>query len=269
MSAHHRPPPTHPCHARASTRSRPPAERHARGWAPRSGTTVSTTVDCALRGPRGPRRYLSDNLALRWLSGKVGNQRPLTEADLTLAKCRLDGFDFIMDFSLLAETLPALCDSSVWRWKACSRGRGDRPRPGTTGGPTMGGSMRSLTSWPSKAASTRKGVHNDTLYGAFVQRHRLSFDLYDYSRLLAAKHMVQFGLRKTELPPPPPSYVEALVAGGVKLNKHAQAHAGKYLKQRHTGSQARAKHRRACEKIHRKWALNAEGTKPDIVGIGA
>lgn len=54
------------------------------------------------------------DLALRWLAG-VKVLRVVTDDDLDLAKCRLDGFDIIVDFHYLDDFAKLFCNRSFWR----------------------------------------------------------------------------------------------------------------------------------------------------------
>ena len=59
--------------------------------------------------------YNADNLSVRWLAG-VGYNRPITEQDLNLAKCRLELFDLVMTDKTMEQAMTkVLCPSREWK----------------------------------------------------------------------------------------------------------------------------------------------------------
>ena len=199
-------------------------------------TTVFFTKDAGLKGP-----YSRANLALHWLAG-ILHGKVATEADLQLAKCRLDLFDVVMLDSWLGESLTGVfCNKKHWRWGTC-------PKPSNR---------------PPKDNIKRIRIGNVTMWAAFVEQNRLSFDLYDYARQLAAKDLVKYGVRK-EAPELGSSYLEELESFMDVPNEIRMRVKSALLRSK--GVEADRIHDEACAALHDSWAGNAD-VMPQTLGI--
>lgn len=137
-------------------------------------------------GNQGP--YAMDNLIVRWLSGAQGR---INNDHVNIAKCRLQLFDLVIADKLYQHAVKmVICPLNGWRGGMhCNynvsdvfRRRKTNPLDGT----------------------------DPLLIGAWAERLRPSFEVYDYARILSWRQMRERGVG--DLPPlsEVPSYLETL-----------------------------------------------------------
>lgn len=115
--------------------------------------------------------YHADNLIVRWLAG-VQTSRPITSDDTNVAKCRLKLFDLVMT----DETI----DKAVENILCPRRGMAEcRSRPKATVHSASG-------------PDPLDGV-DPVAIGAWIERHRPSYEVYDYARYLAMQAIFEAG----------------------------------------------------------------------------
>lgn len=116
--------------------------------------------------------YAGDNLNVRWLSGARG---VITEDHVNIAKCRLQLFDLvILDVFYDHALKRVLCPINEWVGKKhCS-------------------SDLEVEEHKSNKADPLQGV-DKALVGAWVERLRPSFEIYDYAKLLSMKQLMEQG----------------------------------------------------------------------------
>ncbi len=178
--------------------------------------------------------YKADNLAIRWMAGINDNQDPwhlaeITSQHLQLAKCRLDLFDLVMTQDWFDEMQTIFCNTQHWRWKFCSK-------------------------HASKPRNYRQTIGSDAVYAVMIERNRPSFELFDYARSLAAKHMVHYGVRSEAPVFAKSSYFEFL-SELIPPSNHAQTMSGEAADYKESKS-FQSHHRSRCEAIYAEWGRN-------------
>ena len=106
----------------------------------------------------------AENLAARWLSGSEPKGL-VREHDIEIAKCRLDLFDLVITDDMIVDGLKLLCRARKWRQCLIRKQKKKKPI----------------------------SEFNQALIVGWIERQRLSYELYDYSRMLAAKHLKAAG----------------------------------------------------------------------------
>jgi hypothetical protein len=181
--------------------------------------------------------YHIDNLSVRWLAG-VTNNRQITEQDLTLAKCRLELFDLVItDKTHMESMLQVVCP--LRDWKRCK-----------------------------KVFEAGHKSNNDSLLeldpvviGAWIERQRPSFELYDYARRLSVHQLqTRYGissrgdlLRKRSFVETMEKYANVTCQGPIK----------RYNELKMNGPHVPVS---GCEEYHRLWASNQD-LVPKIWGL--
>eukprot|EP00804_Cyclotella_cryptica_P011306 CCRYP_007797-RA/>CCRYP_007797-RA protein AED:0.05 eAED:0.05 QI:298/1/1/1/0.5/0.33/3/74/459 len=121
--------------------------------------------------------YAGDNLNVRWLSGARG---AITKDHVNIAKCRLQLFDLvILDVFFDNALRSVLCPINGWVGKEYCN------------------SDSEVEEHKSNKADPLEGV-DKSLVGAWVERLRPSFEVYDYAKLLSLKQLKEQGA--TDLP---------------------------------------------------------------------
>ncbi|KAL7546614.1 hypothetical protein ACHAWF_009952 [Thalassiosira exigua] len=194
--------------------------------------------------------FPADNLNVRWLSGAYGR---ISDDHLNVAKCRLQLFDLVVVDKLYDHALKSvICPLNDWKGRDVCHGR----VPETE--------HESL----SKSDPLRNGT-DPLLVGAWIERLRPSFDLYDYARILGWKALKERGAK--DLPPlsDAPSYMDTLASyGGFELT-HQHYHDRKVKVRR--VSLANEEHfappPEFCDGMKRIWTSNPDEV-PFAAGIG-
>lgn len=203
--------------------------------------------------------YDAENLNVRWLSGA---QEEVTREQINIAKCRLRLFDLVMTDELLDTAIQKIvCNLDGWMGPLCAETKLD----------TTNTSKRKEKSDP------LAGI-DPILVGAWIERLRPSFEVYDYARILSLRHLRKRGIKDNDLPPyltDVPSYVETLrryapSAAGVGEEKYRfDERLGKMLpppvnlenESRHTPPI------NFCKEMKDVWRNNADAV-PNVNGLG-
>ena len=116
------------------------------------------------------KHYHADNLPVRWLAG-IATDRSITQEDMDRAKCRLELFDLVMTEETLEPAVSGIL-ASTRNWTKGFSHKPSRPNYTNPLGPDL-----------------------DRIFlGGWLERHRPSFELYDYARRLAVRHLREAGL---------------------------------------------------------------------------
>ncbi|KAL3922070.1 MAG: hypothetical protein SGILL_002400 [Bacillariaceae sp.] len=181
--------------------------------------------------------YNVDNLSVRWLAG-VTNNLPITEQDMTLAKCRLESFDLVMTELTLDEGMAqVVCKQR--NWPNCEEevklGKGKKKK------------------------NDPIAEMDPVVAGAWIERQRPSFELYDYARRLSAHQLKQkYGVTASGDPLLRTSFVAS-------IEKYSNSTCtGPFDSCKKLGPHQPVS---GCEKYHRIWANNQD-LVPKIKGIG-
>jgi hypothetical protein len=149
-------------------------------------------------GPNGPfwndvrekhGLYDGDNLNIRWLSGARGT---ITKEHINIAKCRLQLFDLvILDVFYDYALKKVLCPMNGWKGNGYCK------------------QNVAAEEHKSKKADPFEGV-DKSLIGAWVERLRPSFEIYDYAKLLSLKQLKQHGVQDLPAVSEVPLYMETM-----------------------------------------------------------
>jgi len=135
-------------------------------------------------------QYAADNLNVRWLSGAT--EQTIRRDQINIAKCRLQLFDLVIADKLYDyATKKVLCPLNNWKGK---RVCGNIIKEG-------------------EHKSSSANVLNETdiiLIGAWIERLRPSFEIYDYARLLSWKQLKDRGVEDLPELSEVPSYLSTL-----------------------------------------------------------
>mmetsp|Transcript_5129 Transcript_5129/g.9321 ORF Transcript_5129/g.9321 Transcript_5129/m.9321 type:complete len:464 (-) Transcript_5129:94-1485(-) len=137
-------------------------------------------------GNQGP--YAGDNLNARWLSGA---QEQLSNDHVNIAKCRLQLFDLVIADKLYEYALKkVICPLNNWK-----------------------GALYCNDKIKKIERQSKPDPLNETdpmLIGAWIERLRPSFEIYDYARILSWKQMKERGVQDLPVLSEVPSYMETL-----------------------------------------------------------
>ncbi len=195
-----------------------------------------------MEGNRGP--YKRENLNVRWLSGALEG---VTSDHVNIAKCRLQLFDLvIVDGTYDAAVQEVICPLNNWQ-EVDDRG-------------VCNGTSRTGTSV--KKADPLNGT-DAHFVGAWIERLRPSFELYDYARILSYLQLKDRGVRDVPELLEAPSYIDTLARytnvtltspkhNRVSLENIDRFHPPKDF----------------CDNLKEVWVSNADEV-PYVKGIGA
>lgn len=216
-------------------------------WAWKSNSFWEEVPGC--QGKRGC-LYQTANLNVRWLAGARGDE--ITRDHVNVAKCRLRLFDLVISDELYHHSWQVICSLDGWKAKrAC-------------------GNVRKTTA--ANAAPPKRKEKSDPLHGidgtfvgAWIERLRPSFEIYDYARMLSVKHLRRHGA--TDLPEPSdaPSYL-------AMLRRYANATFGDKTAPRLPRVDAENERRleppeEFCDRMKDLWRSNPDEV-PNAWGIG-
>ena len=133
--------------------------------------------------------YAGDNLNARWLSGAQGQ---IGIDQVNIAKCRLQLFDLVIADKLYDFAVEkVMCPLNNWRGKKVCNEK--------------------VTNEEHKSKSSDPLNNTDpVLIGAWVERLRPSFEIYDYARILSWKQLKERGVEGLPELSSLPSYMETL-----------------------------------------------------------
>ena len=192
-----------------------------------------------MKGKRGP--YQRENLNVRWLSGALDD---VTPDHVNIAKCRLQLFDLvIVDTMYDAAINDVVCPLNNWEGKKFCNSNKKRE----------------------EHKSKKPDPLNETdshFVGAWIERLRPSFELYDYARILSYLQLKDRGVKNVPDLSEVPSYVEALEKyTGIKLKSPRESLVTlKNIKRFHPPKEF-------CESLKKVWVGN-EDEVPNVYGIG-
>lgn len=197
-----------------------------------------------LQDKQGP--YSGDNLNARWLSGAQGQ---ISNDQVNIAKCRLQLFDLVIADKLMGHAMEkVMCPLNNWKTKESN------------------GQIYCSGKIQKKEHKYKSNPLNGTdthLIGAWVERLRPSFEIYDYARILSWKQLKERGV--TDLPELSklPSYIETL-AKYTKMNV-----SDVHLKQIRRVTLENEKHFHPpvefCNRMKQVWTSNSDGEQKKIV----
>ena len=168
----------------------------------------------------------AESLAARWLSGSEP-RAVVREHDIEIAKCRLDLFDLVITDDLLADGLKLLC--KIRDWKKCEIRKQKKKKP--------------------------ISEFDQAIIVGWIERQRLSYELYDYSRMLAAKQLKAAGI---DVPPLQSSIDIALALALGKepdpsvLLKSQQESSSRFMRSIKPPRQS------VCQELYKSWGGNPE-----------
>lgn len=186
--------------------------------------------------------YKRENLNVRWLAGALDE---ITSDHLNIAKCRLQLFDLvIVDTYYDTAVNEVVCPLNNWEGtRYCNATlKSDKDRP--------------------KKKDPLSGTDSHFV-GAWIERLRPSFELYDYARILSYAHLQMNGVKDVPKVSSVPSYIQALSKYTnitLKVPEKMRVSAGNIDKM-HPPEEF-------CEKMKRIWRSNSDEV-PFIYGIGA
>ncbi|KAL7439787.1 hypothetical protein ACHAXM_007286 [Skeletonema potamos] len=133
--------------------------------------------------------YVRENLNVRWLSGVL---ETITEDHVNIAKCRLQLFDLIIVDTLYDTAVnDVICPLNNWE--------GNRYCNAT----------KARAEYKSKKPNPLNGTDSHFV-GAWIERLRPSFELYDYARILSYAQLNALGVKDIPQISEVPSYIETL-----------------------------------------------------------
>ena len=188
--------------------------------------------------------YAGDNLNVRWLSGARG---AISKDHVNLAKCRLQLFDLVILDKFYDHALKGiLCPMNGWRGKKhCDE-------------------QLASEEHTSNKADPLEGV-DKSFIGAWIERLRPSFEIYDYAKLLSLKQLKKRGV--TELPyvSDVPLYMETIAKyTGTDVKKQFKDIPKVNLQ----NMQMFDPPEEFCDHVKSIW-LSGDDVVPDVYGIGA
>ena len=138
--------------------------------------------------------YAGDNLNARWLSGAT---EQISNDQVNIAKCRLQLFDLVIADKLYEYAVKkVLCPLNNWEGRKGSKGK------------TLCDGKVSKEEHLSKP-DMLNGT-DPLLIGAWVERLRPSFEIYDYARLISWRQLKDRGVKDLPELSELPSYMETL-----------------------------------------------------------
>ena len=210
------------------------------------------------------KHYHVDNLSVRWLAGIV-TDRSITQEDMDRAKCRLELFDLVMT----EETLEPAVSGILAPARNWTKGFQQDTSPPDASPPDWIKNFRQRQP-PNYTKPYGEGM--DRIYlGAWLERQRPSFELYDYARRLAVRH-----LREAGLEPPAtalsrvPSFITTMQAYALPpkgaFPESVLEFSSQDYETNHHGSDEELPV--DCSRFHRIWKSGPDRI-PRISGIGA
>ncbi len=135
--------------------------------------------------------YKRENLNVRWLSGAMEG---ITEDHVNIAKCRLQLFDLvIVDGTYDTAVNEVVCPLNNWQGQEVCNSNNAREK----------GEYKSNKANPFKETDAH-------FVGAWIERLRPSFELYDYARILSYLQLKDRGVRDVPELSEVPSYIDTL-----------------------------------------------------------
>jgi len=185
--------------------------------------------------------YKRENLNVRWLSGALD---AITEDHLNIAKCRLQLFDLVIADTLYDTAVnEVVCPLNNWRGRRfCNPNQSNEPK---------------------HKKQDPLNATDSHFIGAWIERLRPSFELYDYARILSYAQLKAHGVKDV----PPVSEVPSYIA---TLSKYTNITLKVPEESRVNLTNIYKLHppREFCEKMKRVWESNADEV-PYVYGIGA
>ena len=133
--------------------------------------------------------YAGDNLNARWLSGA---QEKISSDHVNVAKCRLQLFDLVIADKLFDYAVKkVMCPLNNWKGKKYCEGEVSKEERKSKKDPLI-------------------GTVDTMLIGAWIERLRPSFEIYDYARLLSWKQLKEKGVEDLPELSEVPSYMATL-----------------------------------------------------------
>ena len=191
-------------------------------------------------GQSGP--YYRENLNVRWLSGA---HETITEEHINIAKCRLQLFDLvIVDTMYDAAVNDVVCPLNNWEGrKYCNSAKKRREH---------------ISKKPNPFQET-----DSHFVGAWIERLRPSFELYDYARILSFSQLKERGVKDLPELSDVPSYIATLTRytnATFSSPKHTQVSL-KNIDRFHPPKEF-------CDEMKLIWSSNADEV-PYFFGIGS
>ncbi|KAL7462305.1 hypothetical protein ACHAXS_002731 [Conticribra weissflogii] len=192
--------------------------------------------------------YSPDNLNARWLSGALG--KTLTPDHINVAKCRLQLFDLVITDTLFTQAVQQiLCPLNNW-----------------TNGKYCGDDKTNQTKeYRPKPKSNNLEGTDPHFVGAWIERLRPSFEIYDYARLLSLKHMKKFKVQNLPQLSEVPSYMQVIAT-----------YANKTIDDNHFRRVPRLSiqnedlfhpPKEFCDSMKKVWTSNPDEV-PNVIGLG-
>ena len=184
--------------------------------------------------------YSGDNLNARWLSGA---KEQIDSDHVNIAKCRLQLFDLVIADKLMEHAMQkVMCPLNNWKTK---KSNGQIYCNGK-----IGTGNRKSKSYPLNGTDPH-------LIGAWVERLRPSFEIYDYARILSWKQLKERGVTNLPELSELPSYIETL-AKYTKMNV-----SDVHLKKIRRVTLENEKHFHPpvefCNRMKQVWTSNSDG----------
>lgn len=178
---------------------------------------------------------MPDNLNARWLSGAQGK---ISSDHINVAKCRLQLFDLVIADKLMDHAVKkVMCPLNGWKGKICVDEVTKKEHP--------------------SKSDPLKNRADPLLIGAWVERLRPSFEIYDYARILSWKQLKERGVKDLPELSEVPSYL-ATLAGYTDMNV-TDAH----LKKMRSVTLAHEDHFSPpvgfCNEMKQIWTSNRDG----------
>ncbi len=197
-----------------------------------------------MEGNRGS--YKRENLNVRWLSGALDD---VTSDHLNIAKCRLQLFDLvIVDTTYDVAVQEVICPLNNWQRFDDARGQCNATTKKDT----------SIEKKPDPLNGT-----DSHFIGAWMERLRPSFELYDYARILSYLQLKDRGVKDVPELSEVPSYIDTLARyTNITLDSPKQSLVSlKNIERFHPPKEF-------CDNLKEIWASN-EDKVPYVNGIGA
>mmetsp|Transcript_79 Transcript_79/g.157 ORF Transcript_79/g.157 Transcript_79/m.157 type:complete len:445 (-) Transcript_79:29-1363(-) len=187
--------------------------------------------------------YAAENLNTRWLSGAVDE---ITTEHVNIAKCRLQLFDLVIADTLYTQaTKQILCPLNNWiSGKHCSNDEKEVEH---------------------KSKSDKLEGTTPHFIGAWIERLRPSFEIYDYARLLSLKQLKQHGVKDLPEVSEVPSYLQTL-ARYTNMTV-TDAHLQRIPRISLENEEIFHPPKEFCEHMKKVWTSNPDAV-PNAYGIG-
>jgi hypothetical protein len=186
--------------------------------------------------------YIRENLNVRWLSGVL---ETITEDHVNIAKCRLQLFDLVIVDTLYdAAVNSVVCPLNKWEGRQYCN------------------ATKARVEYKSKKPDPLNGTDSHFV-GAWIERLRPSFELYDYARILSYAQLKALGVKDVPQMSDVPSYVETLSKyTGIEFDVQKQSRVNlDNIDRFHPPKEF-------CDSMKKLWGSNADEV-PYFHGIGA